>query len=188
MGTSTSWIAIEGSTVEQVAWALRLTPSSDATNDTGDSGYLAAMLPAGWVLVVRRMESNGVVADRELLKELSSGRRVVGCDEESHVMYSASSEWRDGREVWVVIHSSEDAADHLEMRGDLPSGWAGAKDELIAMQAEAVKAQDSVDYVYEVPLSIAKLVVGYRSESDDDDDLEFVTLVPTSSKPWWKFW
>ncbi len=197
MGTSTSWIAVEGATLEQVARDLHLTPASaDPTEAPGeDNEYQAAMLPTGWVLLVCRMKRNGVVADPEVLKELSSSHRIVGCDEESHVMYSASCEWRAGRELWSVIHSSEEAATHLAARGDLPTGWPATRDEGMAVQAEAVKAGEDVDYVYEIPLAVAKQVVGYRLESDDDDDLEYVTLVaaspqtaPRQSKPWWRFW
>jgi hypothetical protein len=189
MGTSTSWIAVEGANLEQLARDLRLAPApSDFVEDPAKSSYQAAVLPSGWVLLVHRMEGDGVVAEHALLKKLSSARRVVGCDEESHVMYSASSEWREGREVWAVIHSSEQAADHLAVRGDLPPAWTGVKDEWTAKHAEAARAGEGVDYVYEVPLEVAKLVVGYRMESEDDDELEFVTLVAASSKPWWRFW
>jgi hypothetical protein len=46
-----------------------------------------------------RLEGDGVVAARVPLEVLSRTWRVIGCDEESHVMYSASSEWQRGREV-----------------------------------------------------------------------------------------
>jgi hypothetical protein len=130
------------------------------------------------------MEGDGVVADHGLLEKLSSARRAVGCDEESHVMYSASSEWAEGREVWAVIHNSELADDHLVARGNPPPTWTAVRDAWMAKDAEAEK----VDFLYEVPLELAKLVVGYRLESEDDDVLEFVTLVAASSKPWWRFW
>ncbi|MCW5802115.1 MAG: hypothetical protein KIT31_06990 [Deltaproteobacteria bacterium] len=181
MGTCTSWIAIEGASVEQVARELRLRPApADAAEDPDAGIYMASVLPGGWVLLVHRLEYDGVVADREQLEKLSRGRRVVGCDEESHVMYSAASEWREGREVWAVIHSSEEALDHLHARGDLPAGWSSVKDELMAQHAAAAKSGEGVDYAYEVPLVTAKLVVGYRFASEDDDDLEVVALVAAS--------
>jgi hypothetical protein len=183
MGTSTSWIAVEGASVEEVARELRLTPGS-----ADSPGYQAAMLPSGWVVLVRALEDDGVVANPALLETLSRSRRVVGVDEESHVMYSAAAAWNRGREVWAVIHSSEQARAHLAARGELPTGWAETRDERLAEQAEADAAGDDVDYVYEVPLEVAKLVVGFRLDSDDDDDLEYVTLVATAPKPWWKLW
>jgi hypothetical protein len=188
MGTGTSWIAVEGTTLEQLARELGLAPVTDRSAHRDESSFRVAMLPNGWALLVRPMEGDGVVAERELLKKLSSGRGVVGCDEESHVMYSASSEWRDGSEVWAEIHSSAQAPDHLDTRGELPPEGAAVKAAWIAKHAEAVRAGEGVDYVYEVPLELAKLVVGYRLESEDDDELELVTLVAASPKPWWRFW
>lgn len=186
MGTSTSWIAIEGMNLEQLGDALGLAPApTDWTNDGTELPHVAAMLPTGWVLLVRRLERDGLVADRELLAQLSRSSRVVGCDEESHVMYSACSEWRDGREVWAVIHAADEAQDHLATRGDLPAGWTAARDESLTSQARS--GQD-VDYIFEIPLAVAKLVVGYRLESDDDDALDYVTLLRRPPKPWWRFW
>lgn len=209
MGTSTSWVAVEAVSVEQVACELGLRRAPPEHQGAGP--YEAAILPTGWLLLVRRLEADGVVADRTLLEKLSRGRRVVGCDEESHVMYSAAAEWRDGREVWAVIHASEQAADHLVVRGTPPAQWQAVRDAQAANQAAA--SGDEVDYVYEVPPEVAKLVVGHRTDSEDDDELDFIALVPTAEtststststsspasspapasdtpavKPWWKFW
>jgi len=105
MGTATSWMAVEGATLEQLATHLPRGPA-----------WEAAILPGGWALAMARMQRDGLVAESDLLARLSRGRRVVVCDEESHVMYAASAEWRDGRERWAVIHASETAADHLVTR------------------------------------------------------------------------
>lgn len=190
MGTSTSWVAVQGATIEQVARNLGLAPApSDYVYNDSERCYTASVFGSGWVLLMFRLEDDGVVAERALLQKLSRDHRVVGCDEESHVMYSASSEWREGREVWAVIHDPEQALDHLVTRGDLPPGWTGVRDEWTAKHVEAAKTEVGVDYLYEIPLEVAKLVVGYRLDYDDDDDgQESVTLVSAPSKPWWKFW
>lgn len=192
MGTSTSWIAIEGTSVEEVARDLGLVPApAAAIDDSTGSAYSVAMLPNGWVLLVSKLDNDGVVAHGDVLKKLSRGRRVVGCDEESHVMLSASAEWRDGREIWAVIHAAETAPDHVVARGEPPADWIKVKDEHMAMQAKAVKSGEEVDYAYDIPPAVAKLVVGYRTDSDDDDDLDYATFIPASSKsskPWWRFW
>lgn len=66
----------------------------------------------------------------------------------------------------------------------------GATVEQVARQAGA----GEVDHVHEIPLAVAKLVVGYRFDSEDDDELEYVTLVapqasePAGTKRWWQFW
>jgi hypothetical protein len=197
MGTSTSWIAVEGASLDQVTRELGLSlASSDSAGPTGDGGYEVAVLPTGWVLLVRRMERNGVVADPVVLRNLSRLWRVVGCDEETHVMHSASSEWRKGGEVWALVHSSEEAAAHLGVRGEPPADWQKTRDKFLAKHAAAEAAKKNVDYVFEIPLVVADLVVGYRLDSDEAEGLEFVSFVPVpppqqtppSAKPWWRFW
>ena len=124
--------------------------------------------------------THGVVADRACSRSSRAGAVSLVATRKSQVMYSAAAEWRDGREVWAVIHASEQAADHLVERGDLPPNAHAVKHEWTSKQASGV------DHVYEVPLEVARLVVGYRMESEDDDDLELVALVATSPRPWWK--
>jgi hypothetical protein len=200
MGTSTSWIAVRGTTLEQIERDLELTvaptfaPGRPVARDEHE--YTAGVLPGGWVVLVRRMDRNGVVADPELLKELSGSWRVVGCDEETHVMYSAASEWHRGREVWAAVRDFEQG---LELRGGLPAGWQRVRDECIRKQAEADAAGDDVDHMFDIPLELARIVAGYRLESDEDLGSEWVTLVrgilpppPAArgreAKPWWHIW
>jgi hypothetical protein len=148
--------------------------STSSGDDRGE--YQAVVLPAGWVLVECRLSGNGVVADGELLKRLSQSGSVVGCDEESHVMYSAASEWREGREIWSVVHSSEKARDHLAITGVPPDGWTKIRDEFLEQQHR--EPQGDVDCIYEIPLTVAEHLVGYRSDSEAAASLEFVTLLP----------
>ncbi len=195
MGTSTSWIAAHGATLDELASRLDLERSSDSSS--GDAiAYEAVILANGWIIFVHRMVENGVVAQPKLLADLSREWRVVGCDEESHVMYSAASEWLDGRETWAAFHSSEEAADHFELRGAPPPESNGVRDEFLAKHAAASAAGENVDYVYEIPLVLAHRAVGFRVDVIENDDLDFVALKARSrpaspsgrSKPWWKVW
>ncbi|HEY6909327.1 MAG TPA: hypothetical protein VI356_08160 [Myxococcales bacterium] len=189
MGTATSWIAIQGASLEEIERELDVVPvRGDAGKIAhGDIACEAAVLAGGWVLVVEPMKRNGNVADARRLARLSRNRRLVACDEESHVMYSGASEWRDGSEVWAVVHASEEASDDLEVRGTPIDGWERIRDELVAAQAQ----DGEVDYIYEIPLVIAQRVVGFRT-GEDGLDAEFVALTRrgqrASGKPWWKFW
>src|SRR5262245_61768703 len=157
MGTSTSWIAVQGADLGEVARELGLLPLGNGAPAPGIevAPYEAAALKSGWILFVKRLGGNGVVAESAPLEALSRVWRVVGCDEESHVMYSASCEWRYGREVWAVVHSSESAADHLDVRGEPPAGWLTIRDDFISKHADAEAEGENVDYVYEIPLVIA---------------------------------
>ena len=90
--------------------------------------------------------------------------------------------------MWALVHESDRAADHLDVRGVPPDGWTGVRDDCLRKQSAA---GSDVDYVYEIPPAVAQRVVGYRLETDDDDDLTFVPLGSAASgtpKPWWKLW
>jgi hypothetical protein len=90
-------------------------------------------------------------------------------------MYSAASEWREGLETWSVVHSSEDGPEHLAVAGEPPEGWTTIRDDFLAQQRSQARAE--VDCVYEVPLALAERVVGYRSESEATQALDYVTLI-----------
>src|SRR5262249_35813059 len=155
--------------IDDVAQELGL---SRAPSDSSKVAFWAASFGPEWVLLQQRMVRNGVVAEPTELEQLGRKWRVVGCDEESHVMYSASSEWRDGREVWAVVHKSEEAIEHLDVRGSPSQGWTAVRDEHLDQQT----GDNEVDHVYEIPLVLAQRVVGYRLETEADDNLELVPL------------
>ncbi len=183
MGTSTSWIAVEGASVAELAAHLRFVAAPD--DGEIDGAPQATIVPSGWALIVSRMKNAGVVEDARTLRGLARRWRTVACDEESHIMYAAACEWRDGREVWAVAHSSAETAVPLMIRGALPPGSIEVREKWLAQDVEAAASGARVDYVYEIPLEIARLVVGYRLDSDDDETLTYVPLIP---RRWWRFW
>jgi hypothetical protein len=189
VGTSTSWISVAGPSLDELAEELGVVRTAQAPSQRG-SAFEAATLEDGWVLFLEKLKRNGVVAGPQVLEQLSRRWRVVGCDEESHVMYSASSEWRDGREVWALVHAAENGIEHLEVRGSPPENWMLVRDEHLEQQERA--GDENVDYVYEIPLVVAQRVVGYRLETEMDDQLDFIPLIKapagSASKPWWKLW
>lgn len=144
MGDSTSWIAVEGESVDAVAKAL--------------GAPWEAWAIEGRILACRRMEDSGIVARTNLLAELPRTWSFVAGDLESHVMYSAACEWRDGREIWAVVHNGQEGVDHLVVRGVPPLGWEKTRDKLLAKG----KKRAGVDYAYDVPPEVGKLVVGFR--------------------------
>ena len=99
MGTSTSWVAIQGGKLDEVARTLGLVQLASEQVARAELRFQAAALDSGWLLLVQRMEGDGVVAGHAPLEALSRMWRVVGCDEESHMMYSAASEWHQGLDV-----------------------------------------------------------------------------------------
>ncbi len=94
-------------------------------------------------------------------------------------MMTAAAEWSKGRELWSVVHDSEQGRDHLATRGTPPSGWQNLREALPTFNGD-------VDHLYDLPLEAAKLVVGFRADSEEHD-APLDEVIPTK-RPWYRFW
>jgi hypothetical protein len=48
----------------------------------------------------------------------------------------------------------------------------------------------AVDYIFEIPLDLAKKITGFKHDDADEvefDELEIHSPSKTSGKPWWRF-
>ena len=71
-------------------------------------------------------------------------------------MVSRLSGWKDGRQLWSVVHDSEKEDRHLEAHSDLPSDFASIRDE--------VRRSDEMPYI-EIPCRLAAKLTGYRYDA-----------------------
>ena len=87
-------------------------------------------------------------------------------------MTSIACAAKDGVELWRVSHvNSDEEGEALEVTGDPPPAFVGIRDRLLQKQAEA--DGDSVDYLHDIPIEVAKSVCGYRA---DDWEPPFAAL------------
>jgi hypothetical protein len=75
-----------------------------------------ALLVSGWYVVWFDQE----FVDEGVVRKVSTGREAVAGFVEEHVMFSASSGWRDEEMVWALAHQSEKGIYHLDASGELP--------------------------------------------------------------------
>jgi hypothetical protein len=67
------------------------------------------------------------------------------------------------------------AIDHLEVEGEMPSGFDQIRDHLLSQQKSEDGSEAEVDYVFDIPLDTARLVSGFSwSETEPADG--FVVL------------
>jgi hypothetical protein len=122
-----------------------------------------AGLPTGWYLICHWRHE---FTDAELQK-LSVGGEVVACFVEEHVMVSRAAGWKDGRELWSVTHDAEKDLSHLDVRGTPPPQFARIRDELTAKQTP-----DTCDNIFDIPVSLAADIAGFRYDEHLDVDFE----------------
>lgn len=163
MGFSIAWIAVQGKPASAVLDELGLTDSGEH-DEANESPVSGAALPGGWYVVFL----NDVVhpyAQKAVLSRLSKGATaVVGCQVEEHVMVSCAFAYRDGALAWEVTHESDLGERHLGEQGQLPALYHEVKTALLAEQDREDAAHHEVDYVWEIPVTLAHELVGYRHD------------------------
>ncbi len=168
MGYSLCWVAVRGMPPAEVRDLFRLRQTGEYS-PVPARPFAGASLAGGWYLVVK---DHPHFLEKMPLAMLSMGRDVVTCYVEEHVMVSAASFWRDGRQIWSVLHDSEKGINHLQIQGDLPTELLAICDQYRIKQAEADRKRNAadpytnVDYTFEIPVEIARSLVGFRNDND----------------------
>lgn len=161
MGFSLSWLAIRGKPPVRLFDELGIR-GTGVFEEIFESPLTGATLPGGWYLLIS--DHGPDLLNDHFLKRLSSGCDVVSCFVEEHVMCSAASGWKDGREVWSILHVSSEGIEHLEARGDLPAMFVPIRDRLRSEQKAAGGRDSDVDYIFDVPVEVAWAVTGFRHD------------------------
>jgi hypothetical protein len=181
MGYSQSWLAVKGKTPAAVLEALGL-HGTGVREEIAESPFVGAALPSGWYLVVTDRSGHRLTSPT-VLQPLSAECEVVTGDVEEHVMVSVAVGWKGGQRVWSVVHDAQRDVEHLEAEGQLPSIFATIRDELRSKQRAAGGGTADVDYVFDVPVELAKALTGYRHDADipGAGDRPFEVLAQTSA-------
>jgi hypothetical protein len=192
MGFAISWLAVSGKDPQQVLHELQLSRTGE-TEEFPDSPVTGAHLPDGWFLVFANRFESPLVADGSL-KQLSTGCTVISCQVEEHVMFSSAACYSNGKCNWHVAHDAQKNIYHLSASGDLPSQFNDIYASLKQQQDNSGGDKSGVDYIHDVPVSLAKAVTTFRHDYDiqGDPPQTFEVLAssssPASAKPWWKVW
>jgi hypothetical protein len=106
---------------------------------------------------------------------------VLTCQVEEHVMVSVAAGYEAGRKRWVVTHESECGGRHLETHGELPEVYSSVCARLVAEQEKADAEAEPVDYIWDIPVTTAFEICGYRHDNmylKSGEATSFTELVP----------
>jgi hypothetical protein len=195
MGSSLSWLACNGKTPE----AVHLQLGCSSIGEFGDYPNFALVgrtLPSGWFLLVANRCGAALVSD-SVLSIISSDCSFVACSIEEHVNYVVSSSWRNGRKIWVVEHFGDRGSSDLTVSGEPPSELLQIRERCSVEQATQPQSKHQVDYIFDIPLELAKCIIGFRHDEItpdiERDSFEIFALTENGlleklTKPWWRFW
>ncbi len=179
MGFSISWIAVSGKPKADILQSLSLADTAEP-DDAHESPVSGAELPGGWYILFLNDMVHPFTAAAHL-QRLSAGCKVLSCQVEEHVMASAACMYENGVQAWSVTHASENGAFDLAVEGAAPPSLEAIHAEMKAMQDEEGGDEADVDYIFDVPVSLAAAICGYRHDFaylTSGEEPSFTELVP----------
>lgn len=196
MGYSLAWLAVQGKSPAIIHQQLGLSASGDFC-DYGDAPVVGRQLPSGWYVIVVKGCDHKLISD-VVVQRISLACSVIACSIEEHVMFSSAAQWSDGQREWAIQHRGGDygSAD-LSFEGDPPPLFAELREHYGSRQNAEGGVKAEVDWIFEVPLELAKSYVGFKHDEEtpgvEDGSFEILDpsrdgLVAHASKPWWRFW
>ena len=185
MGVSLSWMAVKGASRDSVLNALGLR-GTQSFEELPESHLTGVLLPSGWYMVVANRGEYPAFMEDKTFARISASTEVVTCFVEEHVMCSHASQWRDGRELWSLMHTADTGGiEHLEVKGEPPPFFGSIQERLRGKQQEAGGKNAEVDYIFDIPVETAKHLTGYRHDHDirGADERPFEVLETTAATP-----
>jgi hypothetical protein len=166
MGYALSWVAIKGRSTEELRKILGFKATGKHDN-YGEHALVGRQLPNGWYILIANACDDRITKSK-LLTELSKGCQVVACSIEEHVMFSSCACWNKGKKVWSVRHNGDRGTFDIVSSGKLPENYSSLKHELIEKQKTEGGENAEVDYVFELPLQMAKQLVEFKHDEEMD--------------------
>lgn len=182
MGYSVSWCAVPEQHGDSFIAELGLAVTGE-TEDIPESEYCQVALATGWRLLwVNQYASRLLSGDR--LQQLSSNYDILLCLVEEHVMASSSELWHEGKMAWRIAHEGDQGPKGLEVSGAPPASLSSVRSEMEQLQVSSGGDDADVDYIFEIPLKVAKGLVGFKHDEECEvlANDQFSVLSQTAAK------
>jgi hypothetical protein len=166
MGFAITWFAFRASESDALLRELNLIPTGE-TDDGPDSLIATAKLKNGWqVLWYNKYDCPFL--EESVLKRLSARCEIIKCLVEEHVMASSSEYWSRGQRSWSLSHEGENGPKGLSVEGEPPPCFSEIRRKMEDTQAAEGGDAAEVDYIFEIPLLVAKALAGFKHDERCD--------------------
>jgi hypothetical protein len=184
LGYALDWVSVNGLEAEDVLSRLGIADTGEPTDWPEPDGFMWAVSPQGRIIVVAARFS--WLGPRRL-SGLSAGVEAVACSAESDECWAGAWGYRNGAQIWSVIHDQaghDGDLSHMETEGEVPEVFAEIHARLLGDLAADVEPR--TDHLFSAPQDLAALLGGWRPEGLDYDALEFFTaqVVSESADDW----
>lgn len=182
MGISNSWFAVRGVPIDEALAELGLERNREIGDDWPGRELAITPLPDDWIMVLHP-RIDGAFGNEFVA--LSKKGPAVACSIEEHVMCQEARGYRDGAEVWRVVHDPNrgESLFHLEVSGAPPPQLDEIRARLETEQKAEGGEDANVDFISDVPLELAKSVCGFKHDDEWPEGFYFTTLRRSGAAP-----
>lgn len=162
MGFAITWCAVPESAADKFLQRIGLTATGE-TEEVPESLIGVASLDTGWRLLWYNGYDCPFLGEAQR-QELSASHDLLYCLVEEHCMASSSEMWSGGSRRWWISHEGIDGPKRLESSGDLPAIFSEVREGMEAQQLKEGGEQADVDFIFEIPLLVAKSITGFKHD------------------------
>lgn len=162
MSFDCSWIAVRGMDRDTLCGRLGLEAAGEVDSEFG-ADYVLNDLADGWSVVLihdRHFEIEPALA------AASEGADVLGCEMSEITMYSSLSCYRDGAQLWSVVHDPDEDVDGVSVEGEPPPAFAAILKRRQDQRDQV--SNDDVDFIFDVPIDLSVSLCGFRADQCDE--------------------
>ena len=164
MGFHISWIGFNGVRKADVLDVAGLYDTGEP-DEALEEPFCCAELPTGWTI----LWANDPTYAEDQIKTLSANHAALSCIIMESAMISVAAFHVRGELLWNVSHEGNLSVPTLILTGAVPPQTTTLREEMLAKQKiEDEKLPEhkagflGVDYVFEVPVMLAKSICGFR--------------------------
>ena len=164
MGYSISWFAVPETHADSFFQKLSLVRTGE-TEEYPNSMISSARLDTGWRMLWYDKTVCPFLED-ETLSQLSHHHDIIACTVEEHCMDSTATLWQSGLRTWSIHHNGNDGPKELGIAGTLPGCFDSIRSELERKQTEDGGMDAEVDHLFDIPLAVARHIVGFKHDEE----------------------
>jgi hypothetical protein len=170
MGFAITWLAVDREGMDLVLAGLSLNRTGKF-EDHPESPFSMARLTSGWQLLWINDYDAPILA-AELLEAISRDQDVLVCRIEEHVMASSAELWSSGQMAWSISHVGTNGPVGLDIVGQPPASLLAIRGCLEAAQVAEGGMDAEVDHIFDIPLQVARSLVGFKHDEDYEGAIE----------------
>jgi hypothetical protein len=164
MGYAITWCAVREEGAGILLDRLQLSPTGER-EATPQSLISAAKLDTGWRVIWYNRYACPFLGSEDL-RAISNEQDVLLCLVEEHAMAGSAELWSGGARKWWISHTGENGPKGLDTDGELPKCFASIRQEMEEAQRAEGGEEADVDYIFEIPLKVAQVIVGFKHDEE----------------------